>query len=220
MKRLVVAIVFLFMLIFIQQDARASISMFGYTFDDNAFSDDAKLISGDVSPRNGWNGGEMPDIPSALNGSSLNTYIEGRLTESTSSPFMVEAIYKDNYLFNGSGADLTVWERYTPEGFNLSIFDSSNNTWTNELFFQPTLVGYLYEEHAYREVNLALVDFDQFGLASDVAISRIRISSNSTSYSPDIAALGGLNSRTVVPEPVSCLLLSFGLLGMAFRRKQ
>jgi len=99
------------------QESQAAINLFGYTFDDNAFSDNATYISGDIDywgfSKRGYvlTGDHNIDLDRAFNGPDLYTVAEGARIGGMHHNFKAEIYFLDNYLFNGSGFDLTVWER-------------------------------------------------------------------------------------------------------------
>jgi len=227
MKR-IIPLLILLNFIFVPKEARASINLFGYVFQDNAFSDSAQLISGklDYWGFSKWGypitGDDTIDLPHALNGSDLYTAIEGKLDNyNKNSYYTVEVNFVDNFLFNGNGSDLTVWERGSPEPFRVSIFNSQTNNWTESNYYQPDFVGMLSNSvDLSPDVNVAEVDFSYWSLPKDIPINKVRLTSDFDWSSADIAALGGLNSRSVVPEPASILLFSFGGLGLLIRRKR
>ena len=107
------------------------------------------------------------------------------------------------------------------EAFDIALYDSQNNSFTVENFFTPVFKGMLADPvDAAPEVNAAEIDFSYWGLSADFQTDRIRIISNSHSQPPDIAAFGGLNSRSVIPEPATILLLGLGLIGIVGIKKE
>ncbi len=118
--KIVICLLFLMMIISIAcgaQESQAAINLFGYTFDDNAFSDNATYISGDIDywgfSKWGYTitGDDHIDLDTALNNSDLYTMIEGVWDQGRNQDYVIEIDFIDNVLFNGAGIDLTVWER-------------------------------------------------------------------------------------------------------------
>jgi hypothetical protein len=203
-----------------------AITLFGYNFDDDAFSDNANYISGDIDywgfSKWGYTetGDDNIDLDSALNGSDLYTGIEGQADQlNNKSHYIVEIEFIDNYLFNGPGVDLIVWERGAVEPIRVSLFDPISFTWTVPNYYTPIKVGDLNGSVDISSgVNVASVDFSHWNLSSSVPIHKIRLIANFDYASPDIAAFGGLNSRPI-PEPSTLVLFGLGLLGFLRKSK-
>jgi len=202
-----------------------AITLFGYTFDDDAFSDNANYISGQISywgfSKWGYTvtGDHNIDLDTALNGPDLYTGIEGQVDNfNKKSHYVVEIEFVNNYLFNGSDTDLIVWERGAPEPLRVSIFDPTSLAWTAPNYYMPVKVGGLSGSvDISSEVNVAEIDFSHWGFPPSTPINKIRLIADFDYASPDIAAFGGLNSR-LIPEPSTFILLSIGFLFVFPRR--
>jgi hypothetical protein len=229
MKKIVLAVAIMLVLGSLNL-AHAEIPMFGYTFDDNAFSDNATYVSGNIIYYGfstiGYTetGDPNKDLPMALNGHNLNTCIEGAMVGGGESPYLIDVEFVDNYLYNGPGADLAIWERYGAEAMYVSLFNPLVNDWTSEKYYMPVHVGDLPpDETGMTGVNVAEVDFSYWGLPSDVQINKIRVNGyiydNNGAHASNVAVFGGLNSKSVVPEPATLSLLGLGLVGVLIRRK-
>jgi len=208
---------FLLLLIHSVSNVAYCLELHGFNFDDNAFADNVVYISGKLE-FGGFTptGNDDIDLDTALTGANISTYLTSEYIPDLNirTGYTVEIEFIDNYLFNGIGTDLIGWEYGTPEPFMISIFDPSSDAWTSYMNFSITDIG---------PMNIAEIDLDHWGLATDLQIKKIRISSEHWANSwidADIAAFGGLNSApAIVPEPTTMILIGCGILILTGFRK-
>ena len=204
----------------------ADIEMFGYSFDDNAFSDNASYVSGNITywgfSKRGYEitGNHDIDLDWALNGNDLYTGISGEKIDEVLHNYIIEVEFIDNYLYNGEGVDLIIFERGTQEPMDVSVFNPAAGEWTNNLRVEPFYVGSVPGSvDIAGTVSVAEIDFSNWSLNPNSPIDKIRIStehwSGSSWICADISAAGGLNS---IPEPTTFFL--FGLGGLLLLRKR
>lgn len=201
-----------------------ALTLFGLDFDERAFSDNATKVSGDINylgfSKDGLviTGDDDIDLDTALNGPDLFAFIEGVGDSSTKSAYVVDIEFLDNGLFNGDGPDLIVWERGVAEPVGVALFDPRANDFTSSLLFSSVHVGDLLGSvDVSPGVNIASINFDLWNIPEDVLINRVRLfGGNGGDPSADIAAVGGLNSVSAIPEPSSFLLIGFGFFMVFF----
>lgn len=159
-------------------------------------------------------------MDTALVGHDVYTFITGEKIDGLLSNYTVEIEFTDNYIFNGNGNDLAIWERGTPESIDVSVYDPSQNQWTSSVRLNFDFAGNAVGSvDTANTVNVALLNFDAWNLSTNTQIDKIRLSTEhwtgSTWICSDIAAIGGINSA---PEP--CSLLLIGLGGLFLRRRK
>ena len=171
------------------QNETSAVVIGGYTFGDNAFPDSATYVSGEVSFRGFTPTGDLStDLNTALTGHDLSTGISGQSDGDLG--YTVELNFLDNYLFNGDGPDLVVFEFGTVEPFDVAIYNPVLDEWTTYLRVTPVDIG---------SINVGEIDFSVWGITSTAQINKVRISTehwNNSWVGADINALGGLNSAS------------------------
>ena len=193
----------------------AVITIGPYTFEDNAFPDAATYVSGGPVLVNFTPTGDVDTDLLLAADSDPTTYLW-----ETSVVFNLD--FTDNYLVNGSGPDLIVFELGTADPVGISVWLESSSQWTPTIYFWTVPTGDEIDigEPSPEPLNAAEVNLDDFGIPSMESISRIQINS-------DALAGGGPTDNTeicaigVIPAPSAVLLGSIGisLVGWLRRRR-
>ncbi len=199
----------------------APISVGGFTFSagEEAFADDAILVSGVIT------GADGPTIKTTLVGSSISD----SFNTGDSGGGIVEVLFTDNLIVNGAGADLVLFELSgdqpagTPdprEIFEISIFNGVS--FSSFVTVTPVATGFPDPADITLDVFAIQVDLSSFGIAFGGTTSRVRLhiwNANLGSKSADLTALGALNSLSV-PEPSSAVTLAIELGALAIIRRR
>jgi len=209
-------------------NAAYAVTLFTYDFEEADFADDVTRIEGDIAYYDFTQSGHILtgiddiDLDAVLVGHDLLPSIEGAFgvpgDHSTKSSYLIEVLFKDNYLYNGGGPDLSVWERGLAEPFYMSIWNPLVSDWTAGMMFDTTPVGTVAGSiDVSPGVNIEEVDFALWGIPDSVQITRARFWSMAGNPNADLTAFGGLNSvgRTAVPEPTTFFLLGMALTATA-----
>jgi len=177
-----------------------AVTVCGITFADNAFADDIGTYS------TGWNSTDIATLKATLCGTTVGDSIY-----STNSADWMNILFTDNYIQNGAGYDLVLFEESgsgSPGSIGCTMGLTLNGITKN---YAPTWIS--------GSTYVSYVELSDFGIASNTLLSSIQIRGY-TGSCPDYTAFGALNSVTVpVPEPASAILLGlFGLGFILFRR--
>ncbi len=177
----------------------------GLTFQDNAFADEVINSGGSLTTFafDVPNAGTLPEV---LTDTDTATFVIGGTNA------FVELGFVDNLVINGNGNDLAIFEQ---GGLADSFLLKINNI---TLQVDTSFTGEFASDG--REINVGLVDLDDYGILSGGSISSIFLDLEQiTDAPPAISLVGALNSDSVVPEPSTCVLSLIGLFGLALRKK-
>lgn len=216
-----VLILFFSIVFFASAAQGAPISVGGFTFaaGEEAFADDASLVSGVIT------GANEAMIRTVLIGSN----IADSFNTGDSGGGIVEVLFTDNLIVNGPGADLVIFELSgdqppgTPdprEVFGVSVFDGSS--FPSFVTVTPIATGFPDPADPTLDVFAVQIDIGAFGIASGASTDRVRLhiyNANLGSKSADLTALGALNS-VAVPEPGTLLLVASGLVALSWRSRR
>jgi len=201
MKKLItICLVVAMALVFgIVSAANATVVVGGYSFDDNAFADYLISSSGSYTTSGG-------SLESCVTGANVYTYAFSQTPGA-----YLDLGFSDNYLVNGPGNDLALFELGIPDTFGVSL-TIGGTTHTYQTFY----TGYSGGDY---NLNVALVNLDDFGFATGSLFSHVVIGMDIVSGSgtvPSLAVVGALNS---IPEPATICLLGLGALSLIRRKK-
>ena len=183
--------------------ASATTTVAGINFQDNAFADTVLSSSGIYTL------GGATTLQDAVTGSSLTHY-----AFSFSPGAYIQAGFSDNYLVNGLGNDLALFEYGVPDTFAVSV--TVGGVTHSYLSVATGFTGVV--DGTTWDVNVAEINLDDFGVAAGAELSSIVIgmdTQGSGGTVPSLGVVGALNSSPVnqsVPDAGSTI----SLLGMAF----
>jgi len=198
-KTLTCAVVVMILVINIVSVANATVLVGGYSFDDDAFADYLISSSGSYSTSGG-------SLESCVTGANVDTWA-GSLDPGA----YLDLGFSDNYLVNGPGNDLALFELGVEATFGVSVTIGGTT-----LLYDTFDTG--YSGGGYK-LNLALVNLDDFGLAAGSLLSHIVIGMDNLGNSdipPALAVVGALNS---IPEPGTVLIIGLGSLVLRRRKR-
>jgi len=198
MKKLLFA---LLLVLSLSGPASASITVGGYTFDNNAFVDTLISSTGSFTT----SGGSLSDV---LTDTDAGTY-----AFSWTSGASVNLGFTDNFLVNGTGMDLVLFETGVPDTFKVTLNGITNNYLTN-------YTGY---SAGGWDLNAVAINLDDFGIASSATLSSVLLGLDyeGSGTVPSLSLVGALNSsNSAVPIPAAVWLLGSGLVGLIGLRKK
>ncbi|MEA5575425.1 PEP-CTERM sorting domain-containing protein [Anabaena sp. UHCC 0451] len=142
--------------------------------------------------------------------------LDGQVTTSafSATPGAFVTLGFSNPILNSVGNDLAIFELGLPDSFRFEINGSEGlgEYLTTETGFETS--------NPTRSINVALIDFSDFGVAIGDYVSEIKIKLDTISEdfgsTPDIALVAGIRS---VPEPSSMLGLLATAGFLAYQRK-
>ena len=192
--------------------AKAITSVAGINFQDNAFADSVISSSGTYTLAG------AATLQDAVTGSSLTHF-----AYSFSSGAYIQAGFTDNYLVNGAGNDLALFEYGTPDSFGVSLTIGGV---THTYLTVATGFSALFGNLSYG-INVTQINLDDFGIAAGTQLSSIVIdmdTESGTGTVPSLGVIGALNSAATVPSVPDAgstiSLLGMALLGLgALKRK-
>jgi hypothetical protein len=181
--------------------ASASMTVGGYTFDNNAFVDSLISSSGSFST----SGGSLSSV--------LTDTDAGTFAFSWTPGASVNLGFTDNVLVNGTGSDLVLFETGVPDTFKVTLNGITNN-------YLTTYTGY---SAGGWNLNAVAVNLDDFGIASGATLSSVLLGLDYDGGGtvPSLSLVGALNSSSsAVPIPAAVWLLGSGLVGLVGLRKK
>lgn len=183
--------------------ANATTTIGGIDFADNAFADALYFSSGTFTT----SGGTLTDV--------LTDIDAGTYAFSTTTGANVILGFTDNDVFNLAGADIAVFEVGVPDTIQLTFG-------TQTLSYLTTYTGFSAGRF---NLNVALIDFSDFGIAAGANLtyqSFILDAQSSSGTVPSLSLVGALHTvLSPVPEPDNMTLLLSGLsiMGLVIRRR-
>lgn len=183
--------------------AQAVTTIGGINFDDNAFADALYYSAGSFTTSGG-------SLASVLTDKNPGTY-----AFSFSAGANVMLGFTDNGVYNGAGADLAIFELGIPDTLTVSFG-------TQSLSYLSTYTG--YSAGGYN-LNVALVDFSDFGIATGANLTYQSIGLSTVAAGgtvPSLSLVGALHTAAPVPEPetYALMLLGIGAVGLGSRLRK
>lgn len=191
--------------IFAATSASATITVGGYTFDDNAFVDAVTGSSGTFKLVGG------STIASVILDKDPSTYLSSRDTGA-----YLDLAFTDNVAVNGPGTDIVLFELGYPDTWTVTINGITKTAASIATGQFITLYSVDYS------LNAATLDLTDFGIPTGGTVDSLRLSFNLTPLTQATTSLvGALNSESV-PEPATWAMMvgGFGLVGAGLRRQR
>jgi PEP-CTERM motif len=180
--------------------ASATTTVGGISFADNAFADALYYSSGNFTT----SGGSLSQV---LTDKDAGTY-----AFSFSAGASVMLGFTDNNVFNGSGADLAIFELGIPDTVTVSLAGQTKS-------FQTVATGFSAGGYS---LNVALVDFSDFGIVAgaNLTYQQIGLDTNIGTV-PSLSLVGALHVNAVPePETYAMLLAGMGVVATIARRRK
>lgn len=197
------------MLVVSLPSARAITTVAGINFQDNAFADTVISSSGSYTLVGAGT------LASAVTGSGVNKF-----AYSSSAGAYIQLGFADNYLVNGTGYDLALFEYGSASTFSLTIGGITHTYLSAGTGFTSVINGTTYQ------INVAEINLDDFSVAVGTQLSSITVGmDNSANGVPTLGVAGALNSALISGQSVPDAGASISLLGLAilglgiFKRK-
>jgi hypothetical protein len=138
-----------------------------------------------------------------LNQSADVAVTDGNTSTAIGGQALFELTFRDEGIINNPGNDIFVYELTGVEPFNMSVFDSSMDEFTDAKSFSPK--GTELKNSCGQKVNAASVDLSMFGIANGSSVSRLFVDNLGGSYVGNLGAAGCCNgseiSDIVLVEP-------------------
>jgi len=183
--------------------ASAITTVAGYSFQDNAFADSVLASSGTYTLAG------AASLSAAVTGSSLTKYAFSSSTGAALDGANIQLGFTDNYLVNGAGFDLALFEYGTASTFAVTIGGITHNYLTSGTGFTTSIGG------PTLQVNVAQINLDDFGAASGAQFSSILIGMGILPNLPTLGVVGALNSTPVQTQAVPDAGSTLSMLGAA-----
>jgi len=189
--------------------AGANTIVAGYDFQDSAFADSVISSSGSFTLIGAGT------LSAAVTGSGLTKY-------AFNSPILsganIQLGFTDNYLVNGTGYDLALFEFGTPSSFAVTIGGKTLNYLSASTGFTSVIGGTTYA------INVAKINLDDFGITAGSQLSSVLIGMGIGSSVPSLSVVGALNSAPAgraVPDAGSTVsMLGLGFLAFGLLKKK
>jgi hypothetical protein len=179
--------------------ASAITTVAGVNFQDNAFADSV------ISSTGSYNLVGAPNLQAAVTGSSLTKFALSQVVGSAS----IQAGFTDNYLVNGAGYDLALFEFGSQSTFSLTVLGTTINYLTSATGFTTVFSGTTVS------INVAMIDLTDFGAAANAQFSSILIGMGVGPSVPSLSVVGAMNSAPKI-QSVPDAGFTAALLGAAF----
>jgi hypothetical protein len=181
--------------------AAASVTKGPYTFDENAFADDAIVVHANVGYVN------AASLHDALAGADLTSWATLDVNG-----IMAVGFEGDHHVVNGPGADLVVFDEGAPDSFSLAVYTTYPSQYTSYISYMPVAIVGQVDGYS---MNAAEIDLNDFGVAADAEIQWMLVKGSINTA--EIAGIGALNFS---PEPATLVLLGLGAGALLARRRR
>jgi hypothetical protein len=180
--------------------AAASVVLGPYTFDDNAFADDATVEHATVGVVG------AASLHDALAGADLTSWATLDVNG-----IMAVGFEGDHHVVNGPGTDLVVFDEGAVDTFSLAVYTTYPTLYTSYIVYTPVPIG---QVDGF-SMNAAEIDLSDFGLAPGAEIQWMLVKG-----SINTAEIAGIGALHFSPEPATLALLALGGLGIIRHRRR